>query len=178
MRSLALLVALALCAVSPAGAQGVPAPFSGLTGLPNPAIAGQAVRARVLHDGCVGAPFDQTVVVSGTTVTWTMRINPLVCFIPIPGAFEIPLGTLPAGSYTLVFAPRSLAGEPYVPLSVPFQVASAQAVPAISAPFAVVLAALLFALGLLAPNCVFKPTAQHPLSQSASPRVRGGLTRR
>ena len=29
-----------------------------------------------------------------------------------------------------------------------------------------------------ASNCVFKPTAQPPLSQSASPRMRGGLTRR
>ena len=30
----------------------------------------------------------------------------------------------------------------------------------------------------LTPNYVFKPTAQPPLSHSASPRLRGGLTRR
>ena len=30
----------------------------------------------------------------------------------------------------------------------------------------------------LGPNYVFKPTAQPPLSQPVSPRVRGGLTRR
>jgi hypothetical protein len=135
------------------------------------------VRARVLHDGCVGAPFDQSVVVAGTTVTWSMRVNPVICFIPIPGAFEIPLGTFSAGSYTLVFAPRSLAGEPYLPLSVPFQVAP-ESVPAISTPFALALATLLFAFGLLARSSVFERTAQTPHSQSVVARVRGGLTRR
>jgi hypothetical protein len=106
-----------------------------------------------------------------------MRIDPIICPIPMPGGFEIPLGTLSAGSYTLVFAPRSLGGEPYLPLSVPLQVAPAS-VPAISVPSTLVLAALLFAFGLLAPNYVFKRTAQPPHPQSGGSRVRGRLTRR
>ena len=134
---------------------GLPESFTGLSVLPNPAFAGQALQARstfnlcLRREGIVGTQVSLT----GTVVTLTLQMQPGVdpCDIgvpPPPMPISLPIGTFPAGNYTLVQQP--ISSNPniiYAPLSTTFSVGPALvAVPA-SSVFGTIALVLLTLLG-------------------------------
>lgn len=91
--------------------------------VPNPAIAGQPLSLRLTWNGCGG--YGQPVVkVSGTIVTVNQTYFE-ICGLPPPGHdVDFPIGSFPAGSYSLAYVSQSEGSPISDPqISVPFAVA-------------------------------------------------------
>lgn len=118
--------------------------------VPNPAIAGQPVNARLLLSCDEGQFRPATVAVNGTAVTLTQVQGPS-CNIgvpPPPADVEFPLGAFPQGTYTLTYLYRASSGNVLYAESTQFGVGAAAGVPAVSAQLLILLALALGALGL------------------------------
>lgn len=127
--------------------------FSGLSVVPNPALAGQELQAQSTFNLCIVGeglgPTQQSI--SGSVITLTLQMTgPTFCLgvPPPPRPVAIPIGSFAPGTYTLVQQPVSPNPNiVYPPLTTSFTVASAPlSVPA-SSTMSTLLLALLIGVG-------------------------------
>ncbi len=127
-------------------------PSRNLRVVPNPAIAGQPVSARLLLS-CGQGLQPATVSVLGNAVSLTQLEGP-GCDIgvpPPPADVDFPLGTFAPGTYTLTYFFRSSSGALLYAESTQFGVVAA-GVPALSRHWLLLLAVALGAFGLWRPG--------------------------
>ena len=108
---------------------------------PHPAYAHQDISAVFqLTTGCSALP-DGPLTLSRQGNTLTLHgvdslLGPCIGVLPPPAFLNFPLGTLPAGNYTLIYAPTNQLGDPLPSQSLEFTVippmASAHSVPSLS----------------------------------------------
>ncbi|MGQ0799836.1 MAG: hypothetical protein ACT4NL_06960 [Pseudomarimonas sp.] len=124
--------------------------FPNLRVVPNPAIAGQSVVARLTLSFCQRPIQPATVAVTGNNVTLTL-VAPEPCVIgvpPPPMDVNFALGALPAGSYTLTYLSRSPSGALLYSESTQFGVVPVIGIPLASTQVLILLAALLGAFAM------------------------------
>jgi hypothetical protein len=118
-----LLVCIGLLLAFPCWPQAGMPPLSNPRIIPNPARAGEPVVVRFNVAGCSGwLPGEEQVTVQGNVITLTHQVD-WICGVPPPDyEYDFTLGAYQPGTYTVVYAPTSSTGEPYLPQSVQFGV--------------------------------------------------------
>jgi len=119
--------------------------------VPNPAVAGQPVAARLLQGCYEGAFAPTTVTVAGNVVTLTQVPAPgIICLAtpPPPADVDYLLGTFVQGTYTLNYFFRDTQGNVLYQESTQFVVGAPAGVPAMTPRLLLLLAGVLGAFGL------------------------------